>query len=70
MATQMLSSLGHIAVVAQLSVPCVKSMLDEIGAEPALILNGVPYYDGPAYGRVLAKTLNIPHPADKAQADE
>ena len=68
--TQMLSSLGHIAVVCRLPVPKVKAMLDEIGAEPVLTLNAVPYYDGIAYGRVLAKTLGIPHPADKAQADE
>ncbi len=68
--TQMLSSLGHIATQCERPVPTVKRELDDIGAEPVFYLNAVAYYDSLAYGRVLARALGIPHPADEGAADE
>ena len=41
---QNLMSIGHAAVTLQVDVPAVKSALDFVGAEPTLILDGVPHY--------------------------
>ena len=41
---QNLVSIGHAAVLLQTDVPAVKNALDFIGAEPTLVIDGVPHY--------------------------
>lgn len=50
-----LESLGRLAVLASAPVATVQAILEEIGAKPAFVINGVPHYTGPVCGTVMAR---------------
>jgi len=57
--TQHVSSVGHIATVAQVSVQHVRSIIEDVGAKPALVINGVEHYDGMVVGTILCRVNGL-----------
>ena len=49
--TQHLESIGHLCQTFQRPYAAVRRALDEIGAQPAVVINGVPHYSGEAAER-------------------
>ena len=50
-----LHSLAHLSVLAELPVPQVQRILDEIGARPAFVVNLTPLYSAEVLGTVTCR---------------
>ena len=57
---QNLISIGHAAVLLQVDVPAIKNALDFVGANPTLILDGVPHYLAGEVGAAKLAILGKP----------
>ena len=55
MPTVHIQSIGQIACMAETPVPDVQQILDDVGAEPALVINLIPHYTTEVCGTVIAR---------------
>ena len=53
--TTYLHSLAYLTTLAEVPVPDVQRILDQIGAKPSLVLNLCAYYGGDVAGAVIAR---------------
>ena len=63
METIYLETTGHMAVLAEIPVAAVKALIDQIGARPHFVINGLAHYDATVAGTVIARALgwtNLP----------
>lgn len=51
-----LETTGHMAVLAKIPVAAVKAIIDEIGAKPRFVVNGLAHYDAMVAGTVIARS--------------
>jgi hypothetical protein len=53
--TKNFSSLGYLSQQLQLPTSTILDWIDTLGAKPAIVLNGVRYFDDATYGVLLLK---------------
>ena len=68
--TKHLSTVGYMCQLFQRSPTWVESKLRDLRAEPAMILNGLRYYDGEAHDAVLRLLCRQPVTVELEVTDE